>query len=246
MSDADAGDREASATGHRLVAFVDSYLSLLILISITFFLLATVDFEDLGSVLNEVAQIAVSLVTVIMLLLALAASAAKRRTMQIAALISLVTIIGSITATLSDTVFHPGLLWLLLVAATPLIVMRRIAQHEVVTTETVLGALCAYLLIALAFSYAFLALDSPSNLFFGTAEPTTAFPYFSLVTITTLGYGDLNPVTELGRILSGSEAVMGSVFLVIGVARLVSLWSRDAEPLKRRFLRRKDNDPAEE
>jgi hypothetical protein len=225
---------------------LDSYLALLILITITFFLLAVVDFNELGSVWEEAAMIAVSAVTALMLLLALAASGARRRTIQIAVIISLITITSSVGATLTDAVFHPGLLWLGLVVAAPVIVMRRIATHELVTTETVLGAVCAYLLIALAFSYAFLALDGPGNPFFGTVEPTTAFPYFSLVTITTLGYGDLNPVTELGRILSGSEAVIGSIFLVVVVARLVSLWSRRPDPSSPRFLKRRPDDPTKE
>jgi len=246
MTDAEAGNNTVEQIEQHHRPVVDSYLSLLILISITFFLLATVDFGTLGSVRTEVAQVAVSLVTAMMLMLALAASAAKRRTLRIAAAISVVTIAGAFIATLTDQAAHPGILWLLLVATAPIIVMRRIAQHETVTTETVLGAVCAYLLIALAFSYAFLALDRPDNLFFGTAEPSTAYPYFSLVTITTLGYGDLNPVTELGRILSGSEAVLGSVFLVIGVARLVSLWTRDAEPRRRGLLRRRDSESTEE
>lgn len=238
MTDSPAdGAGQQSDQRHRPV--LDSYLTLLILITITFFLLSTVDIQTLGSVREELAQIAVSVVTALMLLLALAASAVKRRTMQIAVIISILTVGGSVLGTLTDTPFHPGLLWWVLVTIAPLIVIRRISTHEVVTTETLLGAVCAFLLIALAFSYSFLALDSPDNPFFGSAEPTTAFPYFSLVTITTLGYGDLFPVTELGRILSTAEAVIGSVFLVIGVARLVSLWNRDVEPLRARFRRRR-------
>lgn len=220
---------------------VDRFQALLVLISVTFFLLAVVDFDDLGSGASEAAQISVSVVTAGMLLLALAASAATRRSIRIAAVISVVTIVGTVVATFRDSPFRPGFFWLLLVAVTPIVVLRRIAEHKVVTNQTVLGGVCAYLLIALAFSYAFLALDRPELLFFGEPEPTTAFPYFSLVTATTLGYGDLSPATEFGRILAGFEAVIGQVFLVIVVARLVSLWNRDAGPRRRLGLRGGEN-----
>ena len=55
-------------------------------------------------------------------------------------------------------------------------------------------------------------------------QPTTSFMYFSLVTITTLGYGDLSPAHEVGKFLATAEAVIGQVFLVTVVARLVSLY----------------------
>jgi len=50
--------------------------------------------------------------------------------------------------------------------------------------------------------------------------------YFSVVTLTTLGYGDLAPVSDVGRFFAMTEAIIGQVFLVTIVARLVSLLSR--------------------
>jgi len=47
--------------------------------------------------------------------------------------------------------------------------------------------------------------------------------YFSLVTVTTLGYGDLAAATNLGRLLSTTGAVIGQVYLVTFVAMLVAL-----------------------
>jgi hypothetical protein len=44
------------------------------------------------------------------------------------------------------------------------------------------------------------------------AKSTTVFMYYSLVTITTLGYGDFEAATELGGFLSTGEAVVGHVF----------------------------------
>ena len=68
-----------------------------------------------------------------------------------------------------------------------------------------------------------------AGLFFGCGEFedfATAF-YHSVVNFTTLGYGDLQPMTNLARLLSTAEAVVGQIFLVTIVARLVSLYGVD-------------------
>jgi hypothetical protein len=98
-------------------------------------------------------------------------------------------------------------------------------MQRFVTSDTLRGAIAVYLLLAVAFNYAFLSLHGMTgDLFFDTPEPTTAFMYFSLATITTVGYGDLSAVTELGRFLASAEALTGQVLLVVVVARLVSLY----------------------
>lgn len=89
------------------------------------------------------------------------------------------------------------------------------------------GAISAYLLIAFTFTFAFLTVNSyESGDFFGRAEPTTSFMYFSLTSITTVGYGDLTATTDLGRLLATSEAVICRIFLVTLVAALVALYTR--------------------
>jgi len=49
--------------------------------------------------------------------------------------------------------------------------------------------------------------------------------YFSVVTLTTVGYGDITPATELAKRLVVVGAFVGQVFLITFVARLVSLWT---------------------
>jgi hypothetical protein len=93
-----------------------------------------------------------------------------------------------------------------------------------VTAQTLAGAISAFLLIALLSNYAFLTLDVVGSVpFFGVEESTTVFMYYSLVTITTLGYGDFAAATDAGRFLSTAEAAIGQIFLVVFVATLVSL-----------------------
>jgi hypothetical protein len=55
------------------------------------------------------------------------------------------------------------------------------------------------------------------------AESSRRFLYFSFVTLTTLGYGDITPVTQQARAIAISEAVAGPLFLAIFIARLVGL-----------------------
>ena len=50
--------------------------------------------------------------------------------------------------------------------------------------------------------------------------------YYSFVTLTTVGYGNLVPASNLGQTLAMLEAMLGQVYLVIVVSRLVSLWGR--------------------
>ncbi len=206
--------------------WVDGYLPLLLLITVVFGLLMLIDFERAESGWAEVLAVGVTALTAAVLALALHASAVSARRVRIALGIGGFTVLATSVSYIAGSAWKPGFIWVLLVAVTPIVVMRRVAQHKEVTTETLLGAICAYLLIALTFSYLFVGLDSWFTApFFGTEEPSTAFPYFSLVTIATLGYGDLAPDTDIGRVFSAGEAIVGQVYLVIVVARLVSLYT---------------------
>ena len=114
-------------------------------------------------------------------------------------------------------------LWVILVLAVPVIVIRRIAQHTVVGGRTVLGAVTAYLQIGVAYA----ALFSVNQVWsssppFGQTQPSSAFMYLSMTTMSTLGIGDIAPTTEVSRLLVSSEAVLGQVFLVTIVAIVVS------------------------
>ncbi len=118
----------------------------------------------------------------------------------------------------------PPYFWLLLSAVAPFVVVRRLLQHQTVSVQTLYGALAAYLLLGITFGFAFQTVDAlQTTPFFGTAEPTTSYLYYSFVTITTTGYGNLTAATELGQLLSVVEAVVGQVYLVTVVAMIVGL-----------------------
>jgi hypothetical protein len=122
----------------------------------------------------------------------------------------------------------------LLVTATLPVTLSRVLQHRRVTRETIFGAICAYVLIGLLFAFLYLAVsDLRDGPFFAQPgpHPESEYLYFSFVALTTLGFGDLSPAVGLPQALTVFEALAGSIFLVVLVARLVTLWVRQDERL---------------
>jgi uncharacterized membrane protein len=122
-----------------------------------------------------------------------------------------------------------------LVLLAPIAITHRIIRHETVGLETILGSICVYVLIAIAFAGIYGAVNEaePTGFFAQKIEPTNVdFLYFSFVTITTVGYGDLTAGTSTGRVLVTFEAVAGQIFLVTLVARLVSLYGNRQRPAR--------------
>jgi hypothetical protein len=120
-------------------------------------------------------------------------------------------------------------LWLALVlGATIVLVVRHILSHPVVTLQTIAGALSAYLLIGLMFAEIYTAMSrlGSAPFFAGGQVPDPAtVQYFSFTTLTTLGYGDFTAGQDAGRAVAVLEALLGQIFLVTLVARLVSNFS---------------------
>ncbi len=144
-----------------------------------------------------------------------------------ALLVLLATLLASLAAVTQRphlaTVAEAGL-GALLVLVTPAIIARRLVQHVAVTLQTLAGALSIYLLLGIFFAYVyrFIAALSPTQLFAQTPHVHVAdFLYFSFVTLTTLGYGDLTPALSLARMLAVTEALLGQLYLVTVVALLV-------------------------
>jgi hypothetical protein len=106
-----------------------------------------------------------------------------------------------------------------------------------VTLDTIVGAICLYLLAGLLWTYLYatIILTSPSAFQLAiTVDPPIASPfgkggfqqlvYLSFVTMTTLGYGDITPVSAPAQTASYLQAVFGQFFLAVLVARLVTLY----------------------
>ncbi len=107
-------------------------------------------------------------------------------------------------------------------------ILAFIFKSEDVTIEVIYAAILVYLLMALMWSFVYVLLELINSASFNVAMSSDQgyqmrFIYYSFVTITTLGYGDITPVTELASSFSILEAVVGQLYLVVVVARLVGL-----------------------
>jgi hypothetical protein len=111
------------------------------------------------------------------------------------------------------------------------IVLSQVFREGPITSPRLQGAVAAYLLVALMFAaiYAWIDLTS-GNAFAGAlsntadiANPVERFTYYSFVTLTTLGYGDVVPINPLARSMATLEAFIGQIFPAIMLARLVSM-----------------------
>jgi hypothetical protein len=95
--------------------------------------------------------------------------------------------------------------------------------------DALAGAVFGYFLLVVVWALFFRALEIRSPGAFSLAadgDPFTELLYFSLVTITTLGYGDVSPVAPFARISAGLEAAMGTLYIAILIARVVGALSR--------------------
>lgn len=108
-----------------------------------------------------------------------------------------------------------------------LALLRAVLRHEQVSVQTIVGAIAAYALIGMAFSWLFLGMDSIDNTQF-SMDPTdaTAYPEFSFVVLTTLGFGNQLPTSSFSARFTVMEAMAGQIFLATFVARLVTLYPR--------------------
>jgi hypothetical protein len=215
----------------QVIRFVDSYASLLVLLLANFFLLELVDDPRWGAIGS-------TLLAAFALIVAISDPQTghtinRRHAATIVACVLLAPIVLFVN---SESLV--GLTYLLpvalLVTATLPVTLSRVLHHPRVTHETVLGALCTYVLVGLLFAFLYLAVADLRDVPFFAQEGVhqqSEYVYFSFVTLTTLGFGDLSPAVGLPQALVALEALAGQIFLVTLVARLVTLWVRQgAEP----------------
>jgi len=137
----------------------------------------------------------------------------------------------------SDFVAAAFLASTVLYVVAPFSIVRHIGYRPTVDQETMLGALAAYLLIGMAFAFAYRLIGAvQASPFFGAGGDGTVSQdlFFSFVTLTTTGYGNLVPAGNPGQSLAVLEALTGQLFLVTAVAKVVSAWRprrwRDSDP----------------
>jgi hypothetical protein len=163
-----------------------------------------------------------------MLLIALRAVRMPLWVLLATLLLNAVALILSLTLGSEDQLLWiPRFIGAVLLALVAFAVVLRILRQPTVTVETIYGALSVYLLIGLFFAFTDSVVGSFTPFFVAAGNYTLKdYLYFSFVTLTTLGFGDLVPKGDLSRTLVMIEAMLGQVYLVTVVALLVSNYIR--------------------
>jgi voltage-gated potassium channel Kch len=126
--------------------------------------------------------------------------------------------------------FAPGLVFIVFLIAN---MMYFILRAPRVNTEVLCAGLSVYLLLGTAWMFAYLLVSKLSpGAFLFTAGPEAGQAlsgfnayYFSFITLTTVGFGDIVPVSHTARMLAATEATTGTLFMAVLIARLVALYS---------------------
>ena len=173
-------------------------------------------------------KIAAVLVQGGVVLFAFLAARAGRRAWRVAIVLVPLAVILGVAGRFGDS--RPAetvaaIINLVLPAAAIVVLGRRIVLEPYVSSRTIIGLLCVYLLIGMTFAatYITIAVVSGEPFFVQThqAQPVD-FTYFSLVTLATVGYGDFTAANPMPRMLAAIEGLTGQLYLVTVVAVAVS------------------------
>lgn len=108
-----------------------------------------------------------------------------------------------------------------------IMVAVRVFSAGRITTDRIMGAVALYLLIGVIWGNAYeIVAQIEPRAFAGTVDPASGVArwfYFSFVTLTTVGYGDITPVARAAQVLAIAEALIGQLYPAIILARLVTL-----------------------
>jgi len=217
-------DEADEAPAEKPPRFADSYGLVLVLLVTSYFVMAAAGNHHYGRMLGLIVLATTTW-------LALRASQVQRRLLRYAmALIPVATLAALVlnllgSENLGRTV--AAVITGILVVVAPVAIVKRLATHPVVNLNTFYGAICVYLLIAMFFASMF-SLDAVlgGDAFFAQIQPpqkssSIDYLYFSLTTITTVGYGDLTAGGSVGRMLAVLEAVLGQLYLITVVSLVV-------------------------
>lgn len=166
----------------------------------------------------------------------------KRAQWTIALVLAVIAGVLNVRSTLhpEPRIAIPSLLCaILFLGFTLAILLRAVLRSQIVTRDTIYGALSVYLLMAFLWGVAYLLLETihPGAIAMDSARhPNHTADWFdcmfySFVTLTSTGYGDMVPISPPARSLSILEAVGGIMYVAVLVARLVGLYAaKKVEP----------------
>lgn len=209
---------------------VNRYSTVELLIALVLLLVVTPLVEDLSQAL-----VIEGVLLTAVLGSAVLAVGAERRTLIVALLLSVPAVLSKwvhhfAPETLPAEVFPMA--GIAFVGFVVFNLLRFILKASRVDTEVLCAGIAAYLTFGLlwAFAYVLVSSVSPHAFSFGGGPDTHVLSgfealYFSYVTLTTVGFGDITPVTSAARMLAVLESLTGTIYLAVLVARLVSMYS---------------------
>lgn len=125
----------------------------------------------------------------------------------------------------------------LLVALAPPAILAAVRRQRRITAHTVVAALSIYLLLGSFFAFVYRAVEQFSPGSFADPEgplvPAT-FQYLSFITLATVGYGDVRPVSQLARTVAMTQGLIGQIYLVTVVALVVGNLGQQFRQARRR------------
>jgi len=181
-------------------------------------------------------ELIVSILFSLVLLAGVIAVANRRRPLIVATLLLIPAIVGRWMNHFRPHLVPPAIFLvagLILIAFVVLNLLRFVLRAPSVNVEVLCASISAYLMLGLMWTMAYWLVDqlTPGGAFsFNTNSGTRSMNgfngfYFSFVTLSTVGYGDITPVSRIARWLAAMEAMTGLLYVAVLIARLVSLYS---------------------
>jgi hypothetical protein len=179
----------------------------------------------------------ISVLFSLVMLAAVVAVAQRKRSLAIALLLAVPALTARWINQFRPDLVHPAAFLvcaLLLLAFVIGHLLHFILQALVVTVDVLCASVAAYLMLGVAWTVAYWLVDqlTPGGAFsFNTGHGSQSMNgftglYFSFITLSTVGYGDITPVSRAARWLAATEAITGLLYVAVLIARLVSLYSR--------------------
>src|SRR6266576_4059031 len=178
-------------------------------------------------------DVIVSILLSVVLLCAVLAVASSRRTLIVALLLAIPAVAGRWINHFRPDLVPPAVFLiagLMLIAFVVVNLLRFILRAPSVNTEVLCASISAYLMLGLMWTMAYWLVDqlTPGAFAFNAGPRSmngfNGF-YFSFITLSTVGYGDITPVSRIARWLAAMEAMTGLLYVAVLIARLVSLYS---------------------
>lgn len=223
----------------QVTSFYQRRFTILLLLLICFLLATPVLMELVTHQISMGMRIVLFIISTLWVAAATFAVSGTRKTTIVAVVLMAISLLLEVFNKLlpsdqSEMVFH--LLRIVFLCFIIHVLFREIFRHSIITFNTINASICIYLLMGALWGniYSLLDVITPGSIAFSTPPNSSAQPltvltrpfhmlYFSFVTLSTVGYGDAVPVTTAARMFAATEALVGQIYLLVMVSRLVGM-----------------------